>query len=178
MNKIIFITGGARSGKSNFALKTAKAIGKIKGYIATAEALDDEMRDRIEIHRRLRGKGWHTFEESRNLLDLFESLQNKYDVLIIDCLTLWVSNLIEDGFTDKEILKIANKLSNKINRLNINIIIVTNELGMGIVPDNPLGRRFRDIAGKVNQIIAAISNKVYFMVSGIPIKIKDSSKNS
>ncbi len=83
MNKIIFITGGARSGKSNFALKTAKAIGKIKGYIATAEALDDEMRDRIEIHRRLRGKGWHTFEESRNLLDLFESLQNKYDVFLV-----------------------------------------------------------------------------------------------
>jgi len=171
-NRIIFITGGARSGKSDYALKTAEDIGSMRGYIATAEALDDEMRERIEIHRKSRGNNWHTLEEPRYLLNLFESLQTKYDVLIIDCLTLWVSNLMGDGLNDEEILKMADNLSMKIDSLKLNFIIVTNELGMGIVPDNPLGRRFRDIAGKVNQIIAAISNEVYFMVSGIPVKIK------
>ncbi|HBA26533.1 MAG TPA: bifunctional adenosylcobinamide kinase/adenosylcobinamide-phosphate guanylyltransferase [Nitrospinae bacterium] len=172
MNKIIFITGGARSGKSNYALKTAESIGKIRGYIATAEALDDEMLERIEIHRKSRGNGWHTMEEPKNLLNLFDSLQIKYDVLIIDCLTLWVSNLMEDGLDDKDILKITDKFSKKIVAYKNNIIIVTNELGMGIVPDNPLGRRFRDIAGKVNQIMASVSDEVHFMISGIPVKIK------
>lgn len=175
-NRIIFITGGARSGKSDYALKTAEDIGKIRGYIATAEALDDEMRERIEIHRKSRGDGWHTIEEPRDLLRLFESPQIKYDVLIIDCLTLWVSNLIGDGLNDEDIIKMADSLSKRIDKYKQNIIFVTNEVGMGIVPDNPLSRRFRDIAGKVNQIIAAVSNEVYIMVSGIPVKINDSSK--
>jgi adenosylcobinamide kinase/adenosylcobinamide-phosphate guanylyltransferase len=172
MNKIIFITGGARSGKSDYALKIAEDIGKIRGYIATAEALDDEMRERIELHRKSRGNNWHTIEEPRNLAGLFESMQTRYDVLIVDCITLWVSNLMGDGLEDEDILKMAGKLSKKLVGHKNNIIIVTNEVGMGLVPDNPLGRRFRDIAGKVNQIMAAVSNEVHFMVSGIPLKIK------
>lgn len=170
--KITFITGGARSGKSNFALKTADVIGKIKAYIATAEALDDEMRERIEIHRKSRGNDWHTIEEPINLLSLFESKHSEWDIAVIDCLTLWVSNLVGKGLTDEAILKMAHNVSEIMAKSGCSIIIVSNEVGMGIVPDNPLARRFRDIAGKVNQIMASTSNEVYWMVAGIPVQIK------
>ncbi|MEK6590665.1 MAG: bifunctional adenosylcobinamide kinase/adenosylcobinamide-phosphate guanylyltransferase [Nitrospinota bacterium] len=171
-NKVIFVTGGARSGKSDFALRCAEKIGRIRAYIATAEVLDDEMKERITNHKRLRGDDWDTIEEPKNLLIAFESLHRTYDVAIIDCLTLWVSNLIKDGLTDDTILKMTDAFMQLINRLKLSLIIVSNEVGMGIVPDNPLARRFRDIAGKVNQLIASISDEVYFMVSGISIRIK------
>jgi adenosylcobinamide kinase/adenosylcobinamide-phosphate guanylyltransferase len=170
--RIVFITGGARSGKSEFALKTAEKMGKKKAYIATAESLDDEMRDRIEMHRKQRGNEWHTIEEPRNLAKVFKSLQSGYDIAIVDCLTLWISNLMGDGLTDEAILKKADTISNTVDKVKCSIIFVSNEVGMGIVPENPLARRFRDVAGKVNQTIASISDEVYYMVAGIPVKIK------
>lgn len=172
LKRIIFITGGARSGKSEFALKTAESMGQKKVYIATAESLDDEMRERIEMHRKQRGNDWHTIEEPRNLANVFESLQSKYDIALVDCLTLWISNLMGDGLADEAIFKNADIVSREVDNVKCSIIFVSNEVGMGIVPENPLARRFRDIAGKVNQTIASISDEVYYMVAAIPVKIK------
>ncbi len=172
VKKIIFITGGARSGKSEFALKTAENMGHKKAYIATAESLDDEMKNRIEMHRKQRGNDWHTIEEPRKLTNVFESLQSKYDIVLVDCLTLWISNLMGDGLADETILKNADTISKSVDNGKCSIIFVSNEVGMGIVPENPLARRFRDAAGKINQIIASISDEVYYMVAGIPVKIK------
>jgi adenosylcobinamide kinase/adenosylcobinamide-phosphate guanylyltransferase len=169
--KIIFITGGAKSGKSTFALKKGFRISGNKAFIATAEALDEEMQQRIENHKLQRGNEWVTYEEPLKIADVINRIKGKYSAIIIDCLTLWLSNLIHSKLdTNKEI-------ENLINALNIKnpasrIYIVSNEVGMGIVPDNKLARIYRDSAGSLNQKIAEIADEVYLLVSGIPLKLK------
>lgn len=175
MPGIILITGGARSGKSNFAVKLAsQSKGKV-AFIATAVAEDDEMKRRITLHKKSRPQEWTTVEEPLNLSKAIESVYD-HDVIIIDCITLYLNNLISnDGTIDDEfmLLKIK-KMIESAKRFHGTIIIISNELGMGIVPENRLAREFRDVAGKANQMIAESADKVYVCFSGIPVQIKGS----
>jgi adenosylcobinamide kinase / adenosylcobinamide-phosphate guanylyltransferase len=170
-NKLVFITGGARSGKSSFALRETSKIPGAKAYIATAEASDEEMRERIENHKKQRAKDWDTFEEPIKVADVIQKIKAKYNLVIIDCLTLWLSNIMQ-GNADvmDEIEKLVHTLC-AASPLS-HVYIVSNEVGMGIVPDNELARRFRDMAGLLNQRVAEFADEVYLMVGGIPLKVK------
>ena len=166
---VTFVIGGARSGKSSFALKEGSALAGKKAYVATAEALDAEMKARIEKHREERSEEWITFEEPLNIARLIEDIHEKYDVVIIDCLTVWLSNLM---MNDKNVEKEIGSFCSALDSQRSTLFIVSNELGMGIVPDNELARRFRDIAGAMNQKIASLADNVYLVTAGIPVKIK------
>ena len=184
--KITFVIGGARSGKSSFALHEASRIQGKKAFIATAEALDDEMRERIRKHKTERGSEWDTFEEPLEIPSVLSEIKNQYSVIVLDCLTLWLSNLLvraqstdcktrtaEDSvqmFIDK-LRKLKNGTRNA--ERGTRLFIVSNEVGMGIVPDNELSRRFRDLAGRLNRMVAEVADEVYMVTAGIPIKIKD-----
>lgn len=167
--KITFITGGARSGKSTLALSLASNIAGRKAYIATCEPLDEEMRERIERHRAERSEDWETFEEPVDISALIRDISGKYEAVLIDCLTLWLSNVIGRGLDAGEM---SQELTQSLDGASCNVIVVSNEVGMGIVPEGELSRRFRDMAGRLNQIVAAVADEVYLSVSGIPIKIK------
>ncbi len=174
-SRLFFITGGARSGKSDFALKLAELIKGKRLYIATAEALDDEMTERIKKHKKERGNNWDTFEEPIKIADVIKR-NKRYDVILLDCLTLWISNLMHKkaGVRGQGpgVRKAIKELITACKKPKANIIIVSNEVGLGIVPDNKLARQFRDIAGMANQKIAEAADEVYFMVSGIPMRVK------
>jgi len=171
MKKTIFITGGSRSGKSSYALKTAKTYSK-RGFIATAIPFDDEMKERIKKHKIERGKKYSTVEEPYDLIKAITKLENNVDVIIFDCISVWLGNLLfKHGETENNFIEL-NSFYKKIKNLKCDIIIVTNEVGMGIIPENKLARHYRDIAGFVNQKLAKFADEVIFMVSGIPIKIK------
>ena len=167
--RIVFILGGARSGKSGFALKTASALPGRKAYIATAQALDDEMERRIAKHKAERTDDWQAIEESVNIHDLIAEVHGTYDVLLIDCLTLWITNLM---LGNEDIEGKAQLLIDALSSCRASAFIVSNEVGLGIVPDNRLTREFRDIAGTLNQKVAAVADEVYFMAAGLPVKIK------
>ncbi len=169
--QIVLIIGGARSGKSSFAMKEASKIKGRKAYIATAEALDEEMKERIEKHKDQRGKDWDTFEEPLRVANVIEKMISGYRVVVIDCLTLWLSNILHrNSNVDKEIENMVNSLRSATHASRI--YVVSNEVGMGIVPDNELARKFRDLAGILNRNVAAISDSVYLITAGIPLKIK------
>lgn len=167
MGKITFITGGARSGKSSFALREASLVKGKKAYLATAQALDAEMKERIERHRKERGPDWDTFEEPTDVAQAL--LGREYDVVIIDCLTIWLSNLMLSG-NDME--KETEALIKALREVDAHVFVVSNEVGMGIVPDNELARRFRDLAGSLNQKVADVADEAYMVVSGLPVRIK------
>lgn len=233
-NKIIFIIGGARSGKSLFALNEASEIKGQKAYIATAEALDDEMRERIKRHKKGRGDEWDTYEEPLKIAVVLLDIKDKYTVVVLDCLTLWLSNIlhraqntpnscatgqaehpeklpknyvsgqvrngagrtqttkartqstefryqiIEDNikqFID-ELATFKNSSpskqpAGKLVTDHCSLFIVSNEVGMGIVPDNELAREFRDWTGFLNQKVAETADEVYLVTAGIPVKIKN-----
>jgi len=172
MAKITFILGGARSGKSNYALELAKKHkGKI-AFIATCQPFDAEMKQRIAWHKKIRPSDWQCFEEYQDITALLQRVSNKFDLVIIDCLTLLVTNLMLAGESQKSIEKIISRLLLKLKNIKARSILVSNEVGLGIVPVNKLGRDFRDIAGKVNQLAAKNAGEVFFMVSGIPWRIK------
>ena len=168
---MVLVTGGTRSGKSRFAQELARQWGGPEAFIATAAPRDEEMRQRIEEHRRSRPRHWVTIEEERELLRALASLEGTRTV-IIDCLTLWVSNLLEEGLREGEILKEAELLRDELLCSPYRVILVTNEVGWGIVPVNPLARCFRDAVGKVNQLFASSADQVYLMVAGVPLRIK------
>jgi len=170
MKNITFILGGARSGKSTHALELARKYKKV-AFIATCEPLDREMANRIKLHKKSRPKHWDTFEEPKDI-EATLKLINKYDCLVIDCLTLFVSNLFLSGLNKKTIEDKITKLMVGLKKVNCRIILVSNEVGMGIVPENKMARDFRDIAGRVNQIAAAAANEVFLMTAGLPLKIK------
>jgi adenosylcobinamide kinase / adenosylcobinamide-phosphate guanylyltransferase len=185
--KIIFITGGARSGKSSFALLKSLPIAGRKAYIATAEALDEEMTKRIEQHKKQRGKEWDTYEEPLNIAAVMKELYGSYSALVVDCLTLWLSNLFVKTQSEGYGLEtIETEIQNLLDSLRqfkssaacepgpgfCSLYIVSNEVGMGIVPENETARKFRDMAGLVNQKMAEVSDEVYMMVAGIPMKMK------
>ena len=141
-------------------------------FIATCEALDKEMAKRIKLHKESRPKYWDTFEEPKEIETALKKLTNKYDCIVIDCLTLFVSNLFLTGLNNKTIEEKISKLIAVLKKVNCRVILVSNEVGMGIVPDNKMARDFRDVAGRANQIIAAQANEVFFMMAGLPLKIK------
>jgi adenosylcobinamide kinase/adenosylcobinamide-phosphate guanylyltransferase len=170
MGEIIFITGGARSGKTAFALRRATEHKAPRLYVATAEALDREMRERIERHRKDREEmGFDTIEETLDMAGPLEGIGSKYGAVLIDCLTLWLSNLMAEGLdVDKE----GRRLLGALNSLDAPVYVVTNEVGLGIVPENEMARAFRDNAGRLNAMIAAEAREAWMMVSGLPVKIK------
>lgn len=177
--KLILITGGVRSGKSSFAESLAIKLGKNIGFIATAQPLDEEMATRIAQHRKRRPENWETWEEPYQVERIIEEIGNKTEVIIIDCLTLLVSNLMQDGNEGKSLSALAEKIKEKIRKIidkslscQATVIMVSNEVGLGIVPANVSGRFFRDLLGEANQMVAASSNQVYLMVAGIPLLIK------
>ena len=173
MSKIVFITGGARSGKSSFALKLAKAEkGARVAFVATCQALDDEMSDRIRRHKRSRPVSWKTFEAPLDLAPVLKKAIFRHPVIIVDCLTLMVSNLMMREEKEKRITARFRKALQVLKKSDSLVIIVSNEVGLGIVPENGLAREFRDIAGRINQIAAQEAEAVYFTVSGIPWRIK------
>ena len=173
--KITFITGGARSGKSSFALNEASKFRGQKAYLATAETLDDEMKERVKRHKKERGPNWDTHEEPVKITESLKKIQDKYNVIVLDCLTLWLSNVLLSNLDVK--MEIEN-LTEVLKRLSLvtcpvsQLFIVSNEVGMGIVPDNELARRFRDLAGQLNQKVAGIADEVYLVTAGVPLKIK------
>jgi len=172
MRKVYFITGGARSGKSSWAEKLANDIIGKRAYIATAQALDAEMAVKIEKHRQDRHAGWDTFEEPDAVEALLKELSGKYDVVLLDCLTLWLSNIMVHSNTDDTVIARFGALVDAVKHFDGVCIAVANEVGLGIVPDNPLARRFRDCAGMLNQRMARAADDVYMTVAGIPVRIK------
>jgi len=172
MGRIIFILGGARSGKSTYAIELAKKNKGKVAFIATCQALDEEMARRIEFHKKTRPGDWQTFEEPCKVSGLLNKITAKFDVILLDCLTLLVSNLMLKGLKEGAIAKEINNILFFLNKSKTKAIIVSNEVGLGIVPKTKLGRSFRDVAGKINQAVARKSDKVFFMVSGIPWRIK------
>lgn len=177
MARTIFITGGARSGKSLFAEQTALGFGAPLCYLATAQALDTEMDDRIAQHQHRRGDAWQTIEESLHLTQALARCDGSYRAILVDCLTLWISNLLlryEDAGEEasERILEDVHRLTATLRDMQTPVIFVSNEVGMGIVPDNRLARIFRDLAGQTNQIIAAVADEAWLVVSGIPLRLK------
>lgn len=169
--QVILITGGARSGKSKYAEDRAKELGERRVYVATAEAKDQEMVQRIGAHQKRRGNGWTTVEEPTELVDALLARRGRTDCVLVDCLTLWLSNLLlrRDGkYAEKKVTELARTLP----CLDFHIVLVTNEVGWGIVPDNPLARQFRDLAGWANQQIAATADEVVLTVAGMPMIVK------
>ena len=172
MKGTVFVTGGCRSGKSRFALEYANRHFDRKLFMATCQAQDPEMRQRIKEHQKARGPDWKTVEVSEGLSEALISHSSQGDVILIDCLTLWVSNFLVEGASQQEILAHTDSLTKAINEVFCSVILVSNEVGSGIVPENKLARTFRDVAGLVNQKVAASANKVVWMVAGIPVTIK------
>ncbi|MFC1479385.1 bifunctional adenosylcobinamide kinase/adenosylcobinamide-phosphate guanylyltransferase [Planctomycetota bacterium] len=169
----VFVLGGCRSGKSRFALACAEREGKNRIFIATLQPGDEEMKERIKRHQRDRGENWHTAEAPIELAATLKEHAQEGNVVLIDCLTLWISNLLIAGHTTEEILAKAEKLSKVVDSSPCTVILVSNKVGSGVVPDNRLGRDFRDAAGLVNQEIARICSKVVLVTAGIPQVIKN-----
>lgn len=169
---ITLIGGGSRSGKSSYALTYARNLGTRRAFIATAQAIDEEMNARIAAHQRDRGADFITYEEPLALARRIESLDKAFDVIVADCLTLWLSNLLLGA---PENLCLQSEYANLIaasGKAQSAVVFVTNEVGCGIVPDNALSRRFRDEAGRLNQTVAAAATEVYWMAFGIPLRMK------
>lgn len=169
MKQFIFVLGGIRSGKSSYAVRLAKKLSKEVVFIATAKASDKEMRERIKLHKFSRPKFWKTIEESENVAEALMSIEDKYEVIIIDCLGLLVSNLLLKG---TQIIKKMKELANVISRNKRTVILISNNVGDSLVPDNPLGRRFVDLMGFANQLMASAADQVIFMQAGFPMRIK------
>ena len=185
--KFILILGGARSGKSRFAQRLAEKLGTKVVFVATAEPLDEEMALRIEEHKRVRSKSWRTLEVRSKVGQKLAGQIDNAEVVLLDCITLLVSNLLtsschceqseaipEATTTDpeKEVMAEIEDLIKCIDRYEGNFIVVSNEVGLGLVPENRLARVYRDLLGRANQLLAEHADEVYFMVSGIPVKIK------
>lgn len=177
MAHTIFITGGARSGKSTFAEKRAMEYGAPLGYLATAQALDDEMDLRVRLHRERRGTEWSTIEEPIHLSQALARCDGQYRAILVDCVTLWLSNMLfacEDApeRVEERVQEDLQRLQGTLHGMVTPVILVSNEVGMGIVPDNALARMFRDMAGRANQTLAATADEVHVVISGIPLRLK------
>jgi adenosylcobinamide kinase / adenosylcobinamide-phosphate guanylyltransferase len=172
--EIILITGGARSGKSSYAEERARELGKRRLYIATAEANDEEMRRRIQQHKRRRGNDWVTIEEPLQVAETLLAQRTQTDCALVDCLTLWLSNLLL-RYNVQYAHEKVKQFVQTTRQLDFHLILVTNEVGWGIVPDHPLARQFRDLSGWANQLIAAAANDVVLIVAGIPMIVKKES---
>jgi adenosylcobinamide kinase / adenosylcobinamide-phosphate guanylyltransferase len=189
MSKLTLITGGARSGKSSFAELLASHLNLTVVYIATAQVYDDEMALRVKKHREQRPSHWHLVEEPLDISSILKQYENEKVVLLLDCVTLWLTNLLlsesseeskNDPFVsdtrEQRILDQVRLVAQQATEISPQVILVTNEVGQGIVPDNPLSRSYRDLAGKANQILARFADQVYFVVAGYPFEVKESGQ--
>ena len=165
----VFVLGGARSGKSAFAERLVVQTGLSRHYIATGRAWDDEMRARITHHREARGTGWTTHEEPLELVSCLRSLDDSSNVILVDCLTLWLTNLMLE---ERDVAAASAELADCLTVTKTGIVLVSNEVGLGIVPENRMARDFRDHAGRLHQEIASIAREVYFVAAGLPLKMK------
>lgn len=181
--KTILVTGGARSGKSHYAEELARKSGKKILFVATAEAGDEEMRRRIEAHKRSRPPEWGTLEAPFNVGSEILKNNGGAEVIILDCVTLLVSNVftrladrateqIDAVLAEKEVTREIEALDSCFKRLDAAVIIVTNEIGLGLVPANPIDRLYRDLLGKANRLLAGQADEVYLLVAGLPVQIK------
>ncbi|MEN8156162.1 MAG: bifunctional adenosylcobinamide kinase/adenosylcobinamide-phosphate guanylyltransferase [Bacteroidota bacterium] len=169
MKEIIFITGGQRSGKSSQGQRLALERSDRPLYLATARQWDDDFNKRIARHRSDRGEGWETIEEEKNIGSL--NLEGK--TVLLDCVTLWLTNIFHDtGYDLERSLDLAKAEWKKLTSGDFRLIVISNEVGMGVIPDNEISRKFADLQGWMNQHIAAMASTVIFMVSGIPHVIK------
>jgi adenosylcobinamide kinase/adenosylcobinamide-phosphate guanylyltransferase len=170
MKKLTFITGGARSGKSSLALDLAEKQGLRRAFVATMAPLDEELRRRVEVHRAQRGDGWETFEEPLDIVSLLGRIDGQgFDAIVLDCLTLWLSNAVHDG---ADVASACDSLAASLSKMKTPVFVVSNELGMGVVPDNAMAREFRDHMGRLNQLVARAAEEVYLTIAGIPARIK------
>jgi adenosylcobinamide kinase/adenosylcobinamide-phosphate guanylyltransferase len=172
MASSLFIVGGARSGKSRLAVSGLPARGRVT-FVATAEAGDDEMAARITRHQAERSPHWTTLEAPRDLVPCLTAALGAADTVVVDCLTLWVSNLVLRGDGDETIVKEAEALAALVTAPAADLRIVSNEVGLGVHPPTAEGLRFRDVLGLVNQRVAAAAHRVVLMVAGLPHLIKD-----
>jgi adenosylcobinamide kinase/adenosylcobinamide-phosphate guanylyltransferase len=173
LNKIIFIIGGCRSGKSTYAMQTAEKVpAEQKIFIATCVPQDDEMKQRVARHQRERSQNWVTVEAPLDLPEAILQNNRKGDVILVDCLTLWVSNLLIEIGDENKIEDTISQLIKALEKATCPIVLVSNEVGTGIVPENKLARQYRDIIGLVNQAVAKTASKVIWMVAGIPVTVK------
>ena len=172
MAKVILITGGARSGKSRLAERLAQEYPSPLGYVATGAAGDGEMAERIARHRARRGADWETLEEPLELCEVIQGHDGYFNVMLIDCVTLWLTNLLLKYGEPEPVMVEVNKLTAAFPVIRTPLIFVSNEVGMGIVPENRLARMFRDLAGEANELIAAAADEVFVTFSGLPLKLK------
>lgn len=171
MSKIILIGGGVRCGKSAFAVDYARQIGATRGFVATAQAYDDDMRARIAAHRLERGDDFSTLEAPLLLTQALSALQY-CDVIVVDCLTLWLSNLLLSELSQAEIAERVRALVDTLHQLAPSVLLVTNEVGMGVVPESALGRAFRDVCGRAHQVLGRAADEIYFAALGQLLRIK------
>ncbi len=184
---LVLVTGGARSGKSSFAEGILQDVEGEKLYIATAIPFDEEMEDRIKKHQSLRSNNWATYEGFENLNHVLLQKGSEYSGILLDCVTLWLTNLLFDfagevdidGLNLEEINEIEKRITVEIEkfiaaaqRVEGKLVLVTNEIGMGIVPENKLSRVFRDLQGRVNQLLGKAADQVFLVVCGVPMQIK------
>lgn len=166
----VLVLGGARSGKTGFAERLAMRAGQRPVYLATAEALDDEMRERVRSHKQQRGQAFATIEEPIELSGALERAAAHHDVILVDCLTLWITNMI---VSNKNVAEAVDELIATLSAITTaRVILVSNEVGLGIVPDNAMARMFRDLAGSAHQRLAEICEDAYFVVAGLPMVLK------
>ncbi|KJS87892.1 MAG: hypothetical protein JM58_02705 [Peptococcaceae bacterium BICA1-8] len=181
---IALVIGGARSGKSSYGEKLAASISENVAYIATAQSLDEEMQARISLHRSRRPDEWTTYEVPLNISKVVQDIKDKHDVFLLDCLTLLISNIllkdlnIDNITTEIQTMK-EDLITREIKKLiycfknyNKHLIVITNEVGLGLVPSNALSRLYRDIAGRTNQLLAEEADSVILTLAGIPLQIK------
>lgn len=179
MAKIILVTGGARSGKSSYALELAESLAERKLFVATCPDLDSEMTDRVNRHKKEReGRGWVTIESQIDLASVFTTQARDYDVVLVDCITLWVNNILyvheqkSAAIDDSTIAELCAAWLKQASHLDGTVIVVTNEVGLGVVPDNALARKYRDLVGTCNQLIGKRADEVTLVSCGLPLSLK------
>jgi adenosylcobinamide kinase/adenosylcobinamide-phosphate guanylyltransferase len=175
-SQLVFIVGGASSGKSEVALRlAAEGIAKTapRAFVATGEGLDEEMTMKIARHRQSRSSAWDTAEVPVELTAWFNEQGRNYRIILVDCLTMWLSNHCERGTKEREIIETTTTLLRAIRRIDARVVLVSNELGLGLVPADARSRRFRELAGEVNRLVAQDADQAYFVVSGLPMSLKD-----
>ena len=172
--KLILVLGGARSGKSRYAQELASSLSGPVLLVATAVPGDEEMRQRIEEHRRGRPPSWHTLEIEAGVGEALEREGRGAGVVLLDCLTLLVANALGEGGKagEERVERELQGLLGALDRLPATFIVVSDEVGMGLVPDNPLGRQYRDLLGRANQLLAQRADQVYLLVAGVPLRLK------
>lgn len=169
--RIILIGGGARSGKSSFALARARVLGEKRVFVATGQSLDGEMAERIAAHVRTRGPDFRTVEEPLALPEALAAIDDA-EVVVIDCLTLWLSNLLGRGDGEVQIAARVDALATVLQRRRFHALVVTNEVGLGIVPESALGRLFRDVAGRAHQRLAAVADEIFLAILGTVLRVR------